>query len=275
MISSKVETITKPIALEYLKANINNPRGKSSLSRSVVKRYAEDMKNGKWEMNGEPIVFDEDGVLKNGQHRLAAIVMADIPVKILVVRGVSRDTIVYDIPLKRTTAQMVTAMGFECNPSITAAANIIVGQFQRSNSGSAVKDYCAEHIDELNRAFRVCTYGNNKNSKNASCIAATYLLLRTQSVPVYELELFWRVFNDIYTSADGYERSPAIVARHMFDDRYGQAGYQINKERLEIIIMALNDFHKGKKRELNYRISEPFQFMALMSEVRKADGLED
>lgn len=276
MITSKVETIGPEKAKEYLKANINNPRGNHSLSRSVVKRYAEDMKTGKWELNGEAIEFDEDGVLKNGQHRLAAIVIAGVEVKILVVRGVSRDTIVYDIPLKRNAAQMVNAMGFECNPTITAAAGIIVNKFTKRESPVVIRDYAAKNFDELNRAYRVCCYGNNKYSRNAACVAATYLALRTQTIPVYEAELFFRLFNDYgYTSADGYEAGPPMVARQMFDDRGLQNGYQIQKERLEIIIMALNDFHKNKKRENKYRISEPFQFMELLKKVRREDGLED
>lgn len=276
MITSKVETIGPEKAKEYLKANINNPRGNHSLSRSVVKRYAEDMKAGKWELNGEAIEFDEDGVLKNGQHRLAAIIVAGVEVKILVVRGVSRDTIVYDIPLKRNAAQMVNAMGFDCNPTITAAAGIIVNKFTKRESPVVIRDYAAKNFDELNRAYRVCCYGNNKYSRNAACIAATYLVLRTRTVPVYEAELFFRLFNDYgYTSADGYEAGPAMVARQMFEDRDRQNGYQIQKERLEIIIMALNDFHKNKKRENKYRISEPFQFMELLKKVRREDGLEE
>lgn len=39
--------------------------------------------------------------------------------------------------------------------------------------------------------------------------------------------------------------------------------------------MAMQDFHDGKKREMKYKIQEPFQFMKLLNKVRKEDGLED
>lgn len=275
MITGKIETITPELAREYLKSNLNNPRGKKTLKRSTANRYANDMKSGKWETNGETIVFDEDGILKNGQHRLAAIILAGVPVKIFVVRGVSRDTVIFDIPEKRTPNQMVNAMGFECNPSITAAAGIVVNRFSRRSSAADIRDYAAAHIDELNRAFRVCCYGNNKYSKNAPCIAATYLVLRTQGMPVYEVELFWRLFNDIWSPADGYETGPAKIAREMFDDRFGKSGYQIQKERMEIIVTALNDFHNNQKRETKYKIAEPFKFQELMDIILKEDGLEE
>ena len=56
MIKTAVEKITPEKAKEYLRANTNNYR---KLSRATVKKYAEDMKNGKWELNGESIVFSE------------------------------------------------------------------------------------------------------------------------------------------------------------------------------------------------------------------------
>ena len=266
MITSKVMDITPETAAEMLTHNTDNVR---KLSRSEVKRLADEMASGRWELNGETIVFDENGVLKNGQHRLAAIIMSGKTVKMLVVRGVSESVSVYDIQKRRTPTEILKSKGLDCNPSITAAAGIIVNRFSRSRvSNSDLNDYISRNFDELNRAFRVCTYGNNKHSKNAACIAATYLVLRTQTMPVYEVELFFRVFNDIYTNADGYETSPAMIARKMFDDREGKNGYQIQKERIEILVLALTDFHKNVKREMKYRIGEPFKFISLMDKAR-------
>ena len=275
-ITSEVMDITPDMAREMLKQNINNPRGDKSLKRAIVKSYADDILNGRWQLNGEAIVFDEDGRLVNGQHRLAAIVYAGNPAKMLVVRGVSRDVYLWDIPYRRTPSQIAAAEGFDADASVMATASIIVNRFKRVRNNMGVNEYAKKNIDELNRAKRVCCYGNNRKSKNAACIAATYLVLRTQSMPVYEVELFWRLFNDYgYTSADGYEAGPAMVARQMFDDREGQNGYQIQKEKIEIAVMALNDFHKNKKREMKYRISEPFQFMELLNKVCKDDGVEE
>lgn len=269
-----VERITPEIAKEYMKHNTKNPRQR--VSRSVVKAYADDMKNGRWQLNGEAIVFDEDGYLKNGQHRLLAVIMSGATVEMAVVRGISRENNKFDGQWRRTVDQELTADGIDVNPSVTAAAGIIVNKFLRIRSNGAVKEYIKAHVDELQRAYRITCYGDNKRSKNACCIAATYLMIRTQTMPHYEIELFFRLFNDYgYTSADGYEPGPALVARSMIDDRGNRNGYQIQKEKVEILIMALNDFHKNKKREMKYKISEPFQFMELLDKVRKEDGLND
>lgn len=280
MITMEVEKITPKKATEYLKKNINNPRGKKSISRKVVNQYAEDMKAGLWQLNGEAIVFDEDGYLKDGQHRLAAVITSGATIEICVVRGVPRETTIYDIGWKRTISQMVNAEldnSFECNSTIASAAGLIVNNFRPANGYGRHKQYIQDHIAEFERAYRIACYGGNQGSpksKCASCIAATYLALRTDSVKSYELELFFRIFNNRNTSSGGYDPTPAVTARRMFDERKSGNGYQIQKEKLEIITLGLQDFHDGNRREDNYKLAEPFHFEAWMDEVRGKDGLE-
>ena len=274
MIESKVEHITPAIAREYLKKNTNNYR---KLSRATMRSYAEDIKNGRWELNGETIVFDENGELKNGQHRLSGIVLANKPADILVVRGVKAGVNKYDIGKKRSDTEILNAENFECDGTLVAAANIIVNQFSGRRNGTEVQEYVKKNFSELTRAMRVATTGSGPKSKNAPSVAASYLMLRTKTMPCYEVELFFRVMNDYgYTCADGYEVSPALVARRQIDERGPGhvGGYQIQKERLEILIMAMKDFHANKKRELKYKIKEPFEFNTLLSKIRKEDGLE-
>lgn len=79
-----VEIITPQIAATLLGTMpANRP-----LRQAMVKRYAREMIAGRWLLNGEAIKIDRRGKLIDGQHRLNAIVMAETPVKILVVRGV-------------------------------------------------------------------------------------------------------------------------------------------------------------------------------------------
>lgn len=267
-----VETITPEKAAEYLKANTNNYR---KLSRSIVTRYADDIRSGKWELNGEPIVFDENGLLKDGQHRLAAVMMAKKNVKMTVVRGVDESVSIYNIGSKRTVAQIVSSKGVECNCTVAAAARIIACQFKNGKGSNETMTYLEKHLDELNRAYRItCSNGNIGPSHNAACVAACYLMLRTELVRSYEAELFFRLFNDKgLTRADGYEISPAIIARKMWDER-GKAcrgGYQVQKERLEIIVMAMRDFNLSNRVTCGYKIQEPFFYNELIENVKLID----
>lgn len=63
-------------AQELLERNTLN----RNLSRLHVHRLAQDMRAGNWDDNGQPIGFDTDGVLVDGQHRLNAAIIAGIPI---------------------------------------------------------------------------------------------------------------------------------------------------------------------------------------------------
>lgn len=97
------EVITPDIARDYLLRNkVNRP-----LNQATVEHYARQMKEGKWLRNGDPIQFLENGYLGNGQHRLNAIVKANIPVTLLVVHGCDNNSFcTYDQNRKRTVGDI-------------------------------------------------------------------------------------------------------------------------------------------------------------------------
>lgn len=265
-----IEEVTPAIALEYLKANVSNYR---KLSKSRVALYAKDMSEGRWQLNGQTIVFAENGTLLDGQHRLAAIVQSKKPVKIAIVRGISNNVKLFDVGGNRTTGQLVKAEGYDVNCYTLGAANIIVGNFKPVPK-SVVTEYVGKHATDLNRAYRAaCT---NSSERKASRIASSYLMLETGTMLFYEVEMFFKIFNDKATGTDGYETSPAEIARKMFKERYGRntGGQSAQREQLDILVQALLDFHQGKKRITNYKVSQPFSYEPYMAKVRTAGGLK-
>lgn len=79
---STVETITPQLAKAYLEKNKDNRK----TSRHRIGIYSRDMRSGKW-TPGSPISFFDNGDLADGQHRLLAVVEADVPVVFVVVRN--------------------------------------------------------------------------------------------------------------------------------------------------------------------------------------------
>ncbi len=53
-----------------------------------IKAYADDLSNGQWGLTGDSIKFGSDGLLKDGQNRLAACMRAGRPLETHVVFGV-------------------------------------------------------------------------------------------------------------------------------------------------------------------------------------------
>ncbi len=77
---SRVQTITPARAAEYLARNTAN----RPLARRTVREFAEAMRRGEWRVTHQGIAFDTEGALVDGQHRLAAVVEADLPVEMTV-----------------------------------------------------------------------------------------------------------------------------------------------------------------------------------------------
>ncbi len=273
-LNAVVEEITPAMAKEYLLKNVDNYR---KIQRSKVSRYADDIKKGQWALNGETIVFGEDGMLKDGQHRLAAIIMAGKPVKTLVVRGVADEVSIFNVGTMRTTNHIVKAAGLDLPTTAIAAAKIVVNMFGQSAKGIEL-EYIKNNQSELARAYRCTCNGSGKRafSQKASCVAASYLMLKTSGMPFYELELFYKIFcTKDTTGTDGYNATPVLIARRMFEERFQKySGPMAQKEQMEILVLAMQDFHSGKKREQAYKVKSPFSWEKLVKQVRKADGLD-
>jgi len=76
------ETWTPAMAESALSKNEVN----RNVRHTKVEQYARDMLSGKWNPHASMIVFDSDGKLIDGQHRLTAQVKADIKMRWLVQR---------------------------------------------------------------------------------------------------------------------------------------------------------------------------------------------
>ena len=76
MVTATIENITREVAESYLQTNVANYR---KLSHSKVTQYVREMQQDLWVANYEPIHFNEDGILINGQHRLEAIRISGKP----------------------------------------------------------------------------------------------------------------------------------------------------------------------------------------------------
>lgn len=93
-----VERITPAIAKRILDTqNMNNRH----ISMKDAYKYAKIMKEGRWKL-GEPIMFDEDGILRDGQHRLKAVIVANMPIEFVVEKGLDRE-IINDLNTGRAT----------------------------------------------------------------------------------------------------------------------------------------------------------------------------
>ena len=113
-----IERISPKVAKDWLESS--NPDNRP-IRKGVVDRYARDIKAKKWNMTGDAIRFNGNGMLIDGQHRLAAIVKAGKGIKTIVIRGLDqRAKMLIDTGAKRGFADVLHYMGYKDRNQLAA-----------------------------------------------------------------------------------------------------------------------------------------------------------
>lgn len=264
-LSAVVEEITPAIAEAYLQHNKNNRHA----NMAQVKYYAEQIKKGNWKLNGEPICFDENGNLTNGQHRLMACVMAGIPFYCLVVRNTEEGSAAtYDQGKKRSAGD-VFAICDILNSTRTAAlvrryhtlregrsiANKTVGDVSRNGafalSASEMVNLYNQYPEKFQEfgAYSQCLVDKWRIYK-ASEIGAIMMFLNVDKGHD-ELEIY-RFFDMLfdYREHPEYGDGKGMVAANILRDRILRAASNGQKIRSDIKHALLrkvwNTYAEGK-----------------------------
>ena len=264
--------ITPKIAAELLKLNVNNYRTKD---KHTVDKYAKDMLCGLWEANGEPIVISNDGILRNGQHRLAAIIKSGKPVLVYVVFDANPSTI-YDLQHKRTCVQVIRAMGYSVSTIVPCVARtVICGRIDRTKIGDGkICDYALKNIDTLKMAESIILEKRNegKVGRKASCAAIVYSVLRTGEMNESELRDFFKVLNSGKKKGIKRDISSALALRKQLLSLPDHS-YDTRNRIMEYTYQALKDFHAGTAVEEGFAYPDNGKNAErLIREVQCMDG---
>lgn len=143
--ATKIEAIIMDIdpviATKLLKGNINN----RSYTGRYVKGYVKDMREGNWKENGEGIIIDNKGVVKDGQHRLSAIIEANVTLKMPVIYGVNPDVMdTIDTGKNRSLKDTLEIAGITINVatiSILCSSIFMYGNVNLADIDRSVKRY--------------------------------------------------------------------------------------------------------------------------------------
>lgn len=99
----QVMTVTPEMAADWLKMNTGNRR----LRRWWVKTLADVIRRGEWSLTHQGVAFDTNGILRDGQHRLSAIVEAGRSAELVVFTGLSEEAYkAMDQGAKRTASDI-------------------------------------------------------------------------------------------------------------------------------------------------------------------------
>lgn len=123
-ITTMTERIGPDVARAYLALNLPNNRTYRS---NYATELALEMKQGRWRESGDPIRFDTNGHLIDGQHRLNAVILANVALPFVVMRGIAADAVhVIDTGKSRRPADALKVAGFLSTALLASTARILL-----------------------------------------------------------------------------------------------------------------------------------------------------
>lgn len=161
------EIITPDMARLYLQNN----RANRKISEGRVRQYAEDMLCGDWRLNGECIIFYEDGSLANGQHRLNAVIKADKSVLFSVLRDIPLAAAVQDRGRTRSVSDAFVMLGMDAalaNNRTVAAAKlhfVIQDHGNRNSSDGKIRRFIERNAEILTFIRSVTMRGGGERGR--------------------------------------------------------------------------------------------------------------
>lgn len=256
-VTSNMELITPELAEKWLKNNFNNRRP----SKKAINKYAQDMLNDKWEgENGETVSFFQSKKLKNGQHRLAAIVESKKAEWTLVVRGIPDEYTICDRGRGRTINDRMVFEGYSADVrsnTVTGAVRFLLGVYRQAEvaSDDQILDFIDKHESEIAMAYSACS----KNSESPKCkkapVVAAALIASCCGINDDVIERFCYVANTGYSK--GPAESAAITYAKMLDAYSANLKTSDRADAFRYALMAIEDFSSGRRIERKYaRIRE-------------------
>lgn len=270
-ITQTLEKITPDVAKRMLEHNVGNRK----LRRSRIERYAREMKNGQWLDTRDPIRFDWNGRLADGQHRLHGVIEWGGSLPMLVVRGLDPAAFkVMDQGLGRSGAD---ALGADVKDG--RAKSALVRMYLCWTMDGDPRDRrdievisrldVAEYHDENEVAVMAATSmgtnlyrqpGGNKTAWGA-------FALRAWEINANGADEF---LNDMHIGAGLSQGSPILAMRNWASNKRHAttAGYT-----LALIIKSWNGWLVGAKRtNMMFREDESFPVMLARRSNKKSES---
>lgn len=254
-------SVTPETAARWLAYNESN----RPLNKKTVLKYLETMKRGKWQLNGQMIIFSSCGVLLDGQHRLSAVVSYGQPVLMDVRFGIdiaTYDTI--DDGKKRSPGDILGIAGIKNSHNTAAAIRVVMSMemgYQTHHIGmtkTPTNEQIVNWYNENPGFYDFVAQAENWYHKSGRLIkpaglAAFYWMFSRRS-PAQAFDFL----NEVMLGVGLSEDSPAYTLRSLLIREAASANKKTSLSAMRaMIIKAWNAYREGRKiKLLRYRPNE-------------------
>jgi hypothetical protein len=245
--SASFMAVDPDTARRWLGRNTHN----RTVRQRVVNAYVRDLKAGEWRLTGEAVKFAKDGTLLDGQHRLLAIVEADVTATTLVVRGLDPEVQdVMDTGSKRTAADILILAEYDNAPLLAAAAKwavlydtnrLYVDRTNRSVTHADIRSYVEDNALLLESTRFAASLRNQIDLPPSLLATAVYLTSRVDRDA--SEEFFARLADGV-----GLRRGDPILALRSRLREIAQRKQRVEPEAfLSLVLRAWNARRAGRQ----------------------------
>lgn len=246
--------VNPAFARSLLESNIGN----RSKKFHKIREYADDMRSGRWRLNGETIKIATDGRILDGQNRLEAVLLADTKVRMsfaLEIHDEAQQTM--DSGSKRNVADKLKFRGVEVNGQKAGviATGMLVYQNVSAISDTRQIEFVESHISEIARAIEISSTAMKELGSQKLFGTAAMIL---DSVDAEHAETFMQLLGTGEMLARG---NPILTLRNKFLTMeritVNSRGGMMNN--LALVFKAWNAWRDGKSmRVIRFGENETF-----------------
>jgi hypothetical protein len=189
-IEVKIMLVTPDLAEQFLHGQNDNRK----VNKTAIDKYVGDMISGLWKPYAQPLMFDINDKMIDGQHRCHSVIKSGIPQTFITLWNIPTDIMqVLDTGLKRKTSHVGQILGLDVNDKMTSTVNHMFLLDQSSKielSSSKILELFDKYEDGVRFA---CKY-------NKGLALYTSAMLRALIAKAYyyenhsDLDRFMRVF---------------------------------------------------------------------------------
>lgn len=243
---AQIMTVTPEMASDWLSYR-NHPKNRP-LSKSVSARYQADMEAGRWtEATPEGYIFDTDGFIISGQHRMKAQANSNIALEMWVFPDEPRDIFeVVDQGYKRTAAHLLRV---PYATTLGAGARILAALADDDRWGMPrhTKITTPEIVETFHAWPELTWYAKDMFTcwKEAAIPGGAHLAVLAQAARTEYREKIPAWLAQVSTGADLTSGSPALHLRRRFHASL-PAGKSKHVQAYALITKAWNAYATGK-----------------------------
>lgn len=250
--------VTPALASKWLTTQIKNRR----INERAVLAYRRDMKNGDWEYTGDPIRFDKDGHLIDGQHRLTALAALDpeTALEFLVVRGLLPERqMLMDQGARRSSAQQLELIGYKNSVPLSAGIRAVIiwdnGTFAKPlwddsalTSTMAIIDWAEAHPVEI--AVAANNLSKVRNIGLLPAMGTAFCLKTGTNYP----DLTTDFFTALYALENQSKGSPLLALHRRLQRAKSDRLKLTSVDQLAFLVITWNHWVNN---ETNHRLIRP------------------